>query len=86
MYQDITELFVFVDDFCKAVDQYRAENQIGNPPKPTRTTNMSISEIMTIVIMFQKSPCKNFKYFFKSYLLGYHKEFPNLCSYTIHSN
>lgn len=72
MYRDITELFVFVDDFCKAVDQYEAANILTDKPqpKPTRIPEMRISEIMVIMILFQQSPCKNFKYFFNSYLKG----------------
>ena len=70
MYRDITELFVFVDDFCKAVDKYDEGNKLADQTneKRTRTPEMSISEILIIMILFQKSPCKNFKYFFTSYL------------------
>lgn len=84
MYRDITELFVFVDDFCKAVDRYDAGNMLADQakPKPTRTPEMSVSEILVIMILFQKSPCKNFKYFFISYLKMYHQDFPRLVSYN----
>lgn len=85
MKKDITELFVFIDDFCKAIDKY--ENQLLLPDaqpaqKPTRTCSMSTSEILTIMIMFQTSPCRNFKYFYKSYLQLYTPEFPTLLSYN----
>ena len=84
MYRDITELFVFVDDFCKAVDKYDEGNKLADQTndKRTRTPEMSISEMLIIMILFQKSPCKNFKYFFTSYLRMYHQDFLKLVSYT----
>lgn len=86
MKQDITELFVFVDDFCQCADmqinQYLIEkNQTETLRKPTRELTMKLSEILTIVLLYQKSPCKNFKYFYKSYLQLYINEFPGLLSY-----
>lgn len=84
MRNDITELFVFIDDFCKAIDKHEAESKITDDKhrNPTRKPALTISEILTIVILFQQSPCKNFKYFFTSYLQLYRAEFPRLGSYN----
>lgn len=84
MFKDITELFVFVDDFCNAVDQHSVKGQIPDQKKskPTRVPDMTISEIMTIMILFQQSPCKNFKYFYKICLIIRKAEFPRLVSYN----
>ena len=83
MYKDITELYCFIDDFCQAVDHYVAHQGIAaqNQRAPTRTPDMRISEIVTIMILFQQSPCKNFKYFYQSYLQHY-KEDLCLVSYN----
>ena len=35
----------------------------------------------TIMLMFQESPCRNFKYFYKSYLQQYKPEFPKMPNY-----
>ena len=84
MKQDITNLFAFIDDFSKAVDLYMSHNLISENPKlhnPTRIPTMTDSEILTISLLYHKSPCKNFKYFYQSYLQLYKPEFPTLVSY-----
>ena len=75
---DITRFLV--DDFLKALAKERKKKQIEDgkkPRKPTRTPGLTESEIATIVLMFQESPCRNFKYFYESYLQQYRPEFPN---------
>lgn len=85
MKQDITELFVFIDDFCNCADmqlnKYLIEAGQTQHKKSTRELTMHLPEILTIVLLYQKSPCKNFKYFYKSYLQLYKNEFPVLLSY-----
>lgn len=84
MKKDITNLFVFIDDFCKAVDEYSNKYIISSDKKrsnPTRITEMTTSEILTITLLFHQSPCKNFKYYYKSYVQLYKAEFPKLVSY-----
>jgi len=81
MKKDITELFCNIDDFCQAVDAYEKSTKIGNSRKPTRTPELTISECMTIQILYHQSPCKNFKYFYKCFLQLYKSEFPKLVSY-----
>jgi hypothetical protein len=72
MKKDITALFCFVDDFIKISDQWINNSSLPtNNKRPTRIPEMSYSEILTIVLMYQQSPCKNFKYFYMSYLQLY---------------
>ena len=71
MKKDITRLFCLVDDFLKELEEERKKKKIEDekkPRKPTRTPGLTESEITTIILMFQESPCRNFKYFYKSYL------------------
>jgi hypothetical protein len=84
MKKDITTLFCFVDEFCKAVDKTMKTKLLSNNTdrKPTREPGLSMSEMVTITILFQQSPCKNFKYFYKSYLQQYRSEFKELPSYS----
>ncbi len=84
MKKDIIELFIYLDDFCKDYEVFMAKNTLshGSHKKPTRVPCLAISEIMTIIILFHKSPCKNFKYFYLSYLQNYTEEFPYLPSYN----
>jgi hypothetical protein len=84
MKKDITDLFVFIDDFCTATDLFITSHLLTNNhkiTKPTRVSQMTNQEIMTIILLYQQSPCKNFKYFYNSYLQLYKGEFPTLVSY-----
>jgi hypothetical protein len=83
MKKDITELFVYVDDFCSNYETFLASNALpSSNRRPTRRPCLNISEIMTIVLLFQRSPAKNFKYFYGSFLQDYRSEFPILPSYN----
>jgi hypothetical protein len=85
MKRGITELFCFVDDFYKTMKNEMENHQICNKEKPkmlTRIPGLTNSEIMTIMLMFQESPCRNFKYFYKSFLQLYRPEFPQIPSYS----
>jgi hypothetical protein len=84
MKKDITQLFCFVDDFCKAIDKWMKSKLLSNEylRKATREPDMSDSEIITIILLYHQSPCKNFKYFYYCYLQQYREEFPNLLSYN----
>jgi len=84
MKKDITELYCFIDDFTKSCKEMMQSKQIalnGKCNKPTRSPGLSESEIITIILLFQQSPCKNFKYFYNSYLALYKDEFPAMPSY-----
>jgi hypothetical protein len=87
MKKDITELYCFIDDFCKSLDKYLSKTKLlmnNNKSKSRiREANMSISEILTIELLYHQSPCKNFKFFYFGYLRPFYKEeFPNLVSYN----
>jgi hypothetical protein len=82
MKKDITELFCWVDDFCKSLDRHLSSHQLGPSRQPTRVPEMTLSEMVTILILYHQSPCKNFKYFYLSYLQLYKSEFPSLVSYS----
>ena len=84
MKKDITDLFVFVDDFVKGLEKDHHTRQLQSSDKkglPTRIPGLSNSEIICILLMFQNSPCRNFKYFYQSFLQLYQSEFPQLPCY-----
>ena len=67
MKKDITGSFVFIDDFCKGVDEYLSRFLIpctNGVKKVTRVMGMTLSELLTIELLYHESPCKNFKYFY----------------------
>lgn len=79
---DFIRLFVDVDDCWKAFDKNFIRHLIEDGTrKRNRTSNLSISEIMTILIAFQTSGYRTFKSFYH-YVLKYHRhDFPDLVSY-----
>ena len=85
MKKDITELFVCLDDFCityeKAIEA-SSLTENGKRNYKTRKPGLSLSEILTIILMFQRSSFTCFKHFYLCSLQNYQQEFPGLCSYN----
>ncbi len=83
MKKDITELFCFIDDFSCGIKEKLSHHMLEfeGCKGVTRKPGLKESELITIALMFHQSPCKNFKYFYKSYLQLYKGEFPLLPSY-----
>lgn len=80
---DLTELYCSVDDFWKSFKEEWDKHLIK-----TRTSKrgpepeLTMSEMMTIVILFHQSNYRTFKYFY-FYVCDYlGKEFPRLISYS----
>src|SRR3990172_343068 len=83
MRYNITALFFCIDEFCKAFEEWEKHRLIDTGRKRHRSCEMSLSEMLTIMVVFHVSPCKVFKYFYIAYLKQRHaKEFPNLISYN----
>lgn len=79
----LLELFCDVDDFCQVFLPIWEQKQLQDGTrKRLRKTQMSISEIMTILILFHQSNYRTFKAFYIHYLQRYlRNEFPDLVSY-----
>jgi hypothetical protein len=83
MKKDITELYSFIDDFCKIYTLYQEKELLPSLKSRNRDSRMSLSEQLTIMIMYHTSYAKNFKYFYKTYIEYIHKDdFPNALSYN----
>lgn len=80
----LTEIFCHIDDFCTYFDEQSQSYLLPNPNrKRNRLCTLSLSEIMTIVVMFQLSHYRTFKDFYLNcILIQYRKEFPNYVSYN----
>lgn len=82
---DVTQIFCDVDDFCEVLKRVG----VGVPalpyagaPKPYRS-QLSLSEVTTIVIAFQGSGFRTFKEFYTLQVLPHWREtFPQLVGYT----
>ena len=83
MKKDITELYSFIDDFCKIYSEHEKNQLLPTNKKRNRAISMALSEIMTIMIMYHTSHAKNFKYFYKTCIEYIHKDdFPSALSYN----
>ncbi|MBL0941347.1 MAG: hypothetical protein IBJ00_01260 [Alphaproteobacteria bacterium] len=80
---NITALFFCLDEFCKSYEEWEKHRLIDTGKKRDRSCQMSLSEMLTIMVLFHLSPCKNFKYFYTFHIMHLHKQdFPTLLSYT----
>ena len=76
---DITELYCHVDDFFKMFQSSFETHLLGN----RKTSALSPSEIMTLVIHFHQVQFRNFKQYYVAYVKPYLIQFfPNLVSYS----
>ena len=83
MKKDITELYSFIDDFYQIYSGYEKKQLLPSNKQRNRLCSMSLSEIMTIMVMYHTSHAKNFKYFYKTCIEYIHKnDFPNALSYN----
>jgi hypothetical protein len=79
----LLELFVSVDDFCQIFLPVWEQKLISDGSKKRRRTGqLSLSEIMTIIIYFHQSRYRNFKAYYTEHVCKHLcREFPNLVSY-----
>jgi hypothetical protein len=83
MKKDITELYSFIDDFCQIYLEHEKKQLLPTNKRRNRLCSMSLSEVMTIMVMYHTSYAKNFKYFYKIWVQNIHKEdFPKALSYN----
>ena len=79
----LVEIYVDVDDFCKAQRslQARALRHCG-AYKKLHASQLTLSEIMTILIHYHLSPYKNFKAYYTTHVCqDLRRDFPDLVSY-----
>jgi hypothetical protein len=80
----LEELFCDVDDFCRVfLPTWHRQLLTNGERKRARTSRLTLSEIMTILIYFHQSQYRNFKTFYLWHVCRYcRSEFPQLLSYT----
>jgi len=81
--EKITQIFCSFDDFCKEFVPFWEQSLISNGKKRIRKSKMSLSEVMTIQVLFHISGYRNFKTFYKGYVCKHlTNDFPDLVSYN----
>jgi hypothetical protein len=69
----LVAIFCKIDDFCKELDKNISQSLLSAPTKGRHGPDccLSISEIMTVQILFQMVGYRNFKTFYTSFLKQY---------------
>ena len=82
--KNITKIFCEIDDFCKVFIPLLKTKQLQNKTKKrNKPSNLSESEVMTIMILFHSSNYRNFKNFYTGLVSHYLQNyFPSLVSYN----
>jgi len=79
----ITEIFCSIDDFCLEFVPKFESQLLSNTKKRNRPSKLSLSEVMTIQVLFHESGYRRFKDYYQDYvckrLISW---FPNLVSYN----
>jgi hypothetical protein len=80
----LLEVFCDADDFCQEFEPAWKKRLLASGEyQRERARSLSLSEIMTILIHFHQSQYRNFKAYYKEYVLKHLRaEFPNLVSYS----
>jgi hypothetical protein len=81
--ESLLELFVSVDDFCQVFLPFWEQKLIQDGSKKRRRAGqLSVSEIMTIIIHFHQSHYRDFKTYYTDHVCQHLRgEFPELVSY-----
>jgi hypothetical protein len=81
----ITGIYCDVDDFCKALEGYCKSRLLpgGKKPKWFPASRMSLSEVMTVIVLFHLSGYRCFKWYYQMQVcVGMRDCFPNPVSYN----
>jgi len=79
----VTEIFCSIDDFCIEFMPNFEQHLLTAAKKRNRSSKLSISEVMTIQVLFHISGYRNFKTFYTGYVSHHLKSwFPDLVSYN----
>lgn len=77
-------MFFDIDEFCKQFEpRFNAHLFAGAKKKRNRTRSLSLSEVMTILVLFHSSGYRNLKQFYLEFVFRHLRaEFPRLVSYN----
>ncbi|WP_161887865.1 IS982 family transposase [Pontibacter russatus] len=83
----VVEVFCFIDDFCKEVEDYFTSHPLPKgllEKHPAgRKPSLSESEVLTILVLYHLSGFKCFEYYYRRLVLGELRSFfPRAVSYT----
>jgi hypothetical protein len=77
----ITTIFYLIDNFCQEYHKWEKNKLIPSGKKRNRACSLSLAELLTIVLYFYLSPCKDFKNYYLYYLQSKYKRHFQFVSY-----
>jgi len=78
----ITTIYYLVDNFCKIYNEWEKEKLLPSTKIRHRVGNLSLAELLTIVLYFYLSPCKDFKNYYLYFLSAKYSSYFKLVSYS----
>ncbi len=83
MRYNINAIYFLVDEFCKIYQQWQKHRLISCDRIRIRDHKMSLGEMLTVMLLYHLSPCREFKSFYHYFLLTKHRnDFRNFLSYN----
>ena len=78
----IITIYYLVDNFCKEYKKWEQSKLIPTANRRNRSCTLSLSELLTIVLYFYLSPCKDFKNYYLYYINSKYKYYFAKLSYS----
>lgn len=78
----ITTIFYLIDNFCQIYHEWEENHILPSNKKRNRDGNLSLAELLTIVLYFYLSPCKDFKNYYLYYLPHKYQNYFSLPCYS----
>lgn len=78
----IISLFYILDNFCKIYEEWEQKKLVPTDRKRQREGSLKLCELLTIVLYFYLSPCKDFKNYYLYYLSYKYRGYFKLPSYS----
>lgn len=78
----ITCVYYLVDNFCKMYSQWEKSKLLPTNKIRYRAGNLSLAELMTIILYFYLSPCQDFKNYYLYFLPAKYRAYFELVSYS----
>lgn len=77
----ITTVYYLVDNFCQIFNEWQKEKLLPSNKIRNRASSLSLAELLTIVLYFYLSPCKDFKNYYLYFLPAKYPSYFKLLSY-----
>ena len=78
----ITTVYYLVDNFCRIFHEWEKEKLLPSSKMRHRDGNLGLAELLTIVLYFYLSPCKDFKNYYLYFLPAKYTNYFKLVSYS----